>query len=68
MPIRSIASKQAYEQLWQSADTVGTVLLTLVLDSYGQEIFDQDPQASARSSRRGSASTTSWCTRTSRPS
>lgn len=45
MPVRSVTSKQAYEQLWKSRDTVGTTLLVMVLDSYGQEIFDMDPQA-----------------------
>lgn len=45
MPVRSVTSKQAYEQLWKSRDTVGTTLLVMVLDSYGQEVFDMDPQA-----------------------
>ena len=45
MPINSVTSKRTYEQLWNSRDTVGTTLLTLVLDSYGQEAFDMDPQA-----------------------
>jgi len=45
MPIRSIEASKIYPQLWTSSDTIGTVLLTMVLDSYGQEIFDQDPQA-----------------------
>lgn len=45
MPVRSVTSKQTYEQLWKSRDTVGTTLLVMVLDSYGQEIFDMDPQA-----------------------
>ena len=45
MPINSVTSKRTYEQLWKSRDTVGTTLLTLVLDSYGQEAFDMDPQA-----------------------
>jgi len=45
MPIKSITASKAYDQLWKSRDTVGTVLLTMILDSYGQEIFDMDPQA-----------------------
>ena len=45
MPVRSVTSKQTYEQLWKSRDTVGTTLLVMVLDSYGQEIFEMDPQA-----------------------
>ena len=45
MPVHSVTSKQTYEQLWRSRDTVGTTLLVMVLDSYGQEIFDMDPQA-----------------------
>lgn len=45
MPIRSINAKKAYEQLWKSRDTVGTTLLVMVLDSYGQEIFEMEPQA-----------------------
>lgn len=45
MPINSITSKRTYEQLWKSQDTVGTSLLIMVLDSYGQEIFDMDPEA-----------------------
>jgi len=45
MPIKSIQAKQAYEQLWTSRDTLGTTLLVLVIDSFGQEIFDMDPEA-----------------------
>jgi hypothetical protein len=45
LPVRSIEASRIYPQLWRSADTIGTVLLTMVLDSYGQEIFEQDPQA-----------------------
>lgn len=45
MPINSVTSKRTYEQLWKSRDTVGTTLLIMVLDSYGQEAFDMDPQA-----------------------
>jgi hypothetical protein len=45
MPVKSVTSKQTYEQLWRSRDTVGTTLLVMVLDSYGQEIFDMDPEA-----------------------
>ena len=45
MPVRSIEASRIYPQLWKSDDTLGTVLLTMVLDSYGQEIFEQDPQA-----------------------
>jgi hypothetical protein len=45
MPVHSVTSKQTYEQLWRSRDTVGTTLLVMVLDSYGQEMFEMDPQA-----------------------
>ena len=45
MPVHSVTSRQTYEQLWRSRDTVGTTLLVMVLDSYGQEIFEMDPQA-----------------------
>jgi len=45
MPVKSVTSQQTYEQLWKSRDTVGTTLLIMVLDSYGQEVFDMDPQA-----------------------
>lgn len=44
MPVKSVTSQQTYQQLWQDRGTIGSVLLTLVLDSYGQEIFDMDPQ------------------------
>lgn len=45
MPVHSVTSRQTYEQLWRGRDTVGTTLLVMVLDSYGQEIFEMDPQA-----------------------
>ena len=45
MPVNSITSKQTYQQLWLGRDTIGSSLLTLVLDSYGQEIFELDPTA-----------------------
>lgn len=45
MPIRSIQAKKVYEELWRDRAAIGTALLTLVLDSYGQEIFDMDPEA-----------------------
>lgn len=45
MPIRSIQAKQVYDELWRDRAAMGTALLTLVLDSYGQEIFEMDPAA-----------------------
>ena len=45
MPVNSVTAKQTYEQLWKSRDTVGTTLLVMVLDSYGQEIFEMEPEA-----------------------
>lgn len=45
MPIKSINAQKIYDELWQDRSAIGTALLTLVLDSHGQEIFDLDPQA-----------------------
>jgi len=45
MPIRSIQAKEVYEELWKDRAAMGTALFTLILDSYGQEIFDMDPEA-----------------------
>jgi hypothetical protein len=45
MPIRSIEAQKIYDEIWKDRAAIGTVLFTLVIDSYGQEIFDMDPQA-----------------------
>lgn len=45
MPIKSITAQKVYDEIWKDRAAIGTVLLTLVLDSYGQEIFDMDPEA-----------------------
>lgn len=42
MPINSEAAKERYRELWLSPATSGTVLLVMLLDSYGQELFDND--------------------------
>jgi hypothetical protein len=45
VPIRSIEAKKVYDEIWRDRGAIGTALLTLVLDSYGQEIFEMDPEA-----------------------